>query len=505
MVLQIDGETLTIDNVVRVSRQYEQVVLACTVHPAIMKSRDVVNHIIKKKKPVYGVNTGFGELASISIETDRLEELQSNLIRSHSCGTGDPLSEDVTRAIMVLRLNSLAKGYSGVRYELLEMLVAALNRRFYPCVPSKGSVGASGDLVPLSHIALALMGEGEAFCNGSRVTSRDVLSTLGITPLSLKAKEGLAFINGTQFMAGMGCLVAHDTVNLLKNAQIAAIMSLEALNGTDQAFREEISRARPHEGQRKVTKNLWKLTRDSRIIASHKECPMVQDAYSLRCMPQIFGAFYDMLEFAKTTFTTEINSATDNPLIFENDIVSGGNFHGEPLAIALDMLAILLAKLSSFSERRCFRLLDDHLSGLPAFLTKTPGLNSGLMILQYVAAALTSENKTMAYPASVDSIPTSANKEDYQSMGSISALKCMKLLANARRVVAIEYLLSSQGLDFKSETPAPATAVANTIIRKHVPFIENDRPLYREIEIITECVRNGSIVAAVENKIGMLH
>ncbi len=497
----IDGENLTIEDVIKVARRKEKVEIDKKVYEKVAESRKTIEKILEKGKPIYGVNTGFGELANVRISSDKIEKLQENLIRSHACGVGEALPEEIVRAIILLRLNSLAKGFSGVRYEIIEKLAEILNKNFYPYVPSQGSVGASGDLVMLSHIALCLIGEGKAIYNGKIMPSKKIFDVLGIKPIKLKAKEGLALINGSQFMTAIACLSLYDAINLIKNAQIAGVMSLEALKGTDQAFREEISLARPYKGQIKVSKNLWKLTRNSKIILSHSR---IQDAYSLRCMPQVFGAMYEALDFIKKILEIEINSATDNPLIFGNEVISGGNFHGEPIAIALDLLNIVLTKICVFSERRVARLLDEKLSELPAFLAKEPGINSGLMILQYVSASLTSENKSMAYPASVDSIPTSANQEDYQSMGSIAANKSIKILKNAEKVIAIEYIVATQALDFLDLEPSPASKKAHDFIRKYVDKIDEDRALYEEIEKISKFVHDGSILKEVEKVVGKL-
>ena len=489
----VDGEHLSIEDVVNVARYGERVEIAEGVKEKVEKARKAIEKILAEDKPIYGVNTGFGELANVKISNDKIKELQKNLIRSHACGAGEPLEEEIVRAMILLRLNSLAKGYSGVRYEVLERLAEALNKKFYPFVPSQGSVGASGDLVQLAHVVLALMGEGEAIHNGKILPAKDVLDELKIKPLELEAKEGLALINGCQFMASILCLALHDAYNLLKNAQVAGTMSFEALRGIDDAFREEIAEARPYRGQMKASKNLWNLTRNSGISRKGK----VQDAYSLRCMPQVFGAFYESLDFIEKMVSTEINSATDNPLIFDNEVLSGGNFHGEPVALSLDLLNIILTKLSSFSERRVFRLLDEKLSELPAFLAEKPGLNSGLMILQYTAASLVSENKSLSFP-SVDSIPTSANQEDYQSMGSISAIKCRRILKNAEKVVAIEFITACQALEFINEEPSPAVKKAYEVIRKHVKKLDEDKPLYKEIEKVANLIHNKEIIKEVE-------
>ena len=500
----VDGEHLSIEDVVKVARYGEKVEIAQNVRQKVEKSRAVVEKIIAEGKPVYGVNTGFGELANVRISNEKINELQENLIRSHSCGVGEVLPEEVTRAIMLLRLNSLAKGFSGVRYEVLEKIAEALNKGFYPLVPSQGSVGASGDLVPLAHITLALMGEGKAFHDGEEMEAKEVLERLNIEPLKLEAKEGIALINGTQFMAAVASLAWYDAMNLLRHAQIAGVMSLEVLMGTDQAFRQEIAEARPYKGQMKAARNLWKLTRGSNIIASHKNCSKVQDAYSLRCMPQVFGAFYEALDFVENILAIEINSATDNPLVFDNEVISGGNFHGEPVAIAIDLMNIVATKLSSFSERRIFRMLDEKLSSLPPFLAPEPGLNSGLMILQYVAASLTSENKSLAYPASVDSIPTSANQEDYQSMGSVAARKCMQIIENATNVVAIEFIVASQALEFLDTSPSPASKAAYKTIRRYVAALERDRAMSEDIKKVAELIRNREILNEVERVAGKI-
>ncbi|MBW1933662.1 MAG: histidine ammonia-lyase [Deltaproteobacteria bacterium] len=499
-MIEIDGEHLSIDDVVSVARGMEKVGISEKAAERIEESRRKVEDVLKKGKVVYGINTGFGELSSVRISDEEIEKLQENLIRSHACGTGDELPEEVVRAMILLRINSLAKGHSGVTKELVESLVDGLNRGFHPVVPSQGSVGASGDLAPLAHIALAFMGEGEANYNGVKMPAMEALERAEIEPIKYKAKEGLALINGTQMMTALACLSIHDSMLLLKNAQIAGVMSLEALNGTDQAFREEVQNARPHEGQLTAGKNLWNLTRESEVISSYDK---VQDAYSLRCMPQVFGAALDSLNHVKKVVEVEINSATDNPLVFD-DIISGGNFHGEPIAIAMDLLGIVMAKISSFSERRIARMLDSNLSGLPPFLAKNAGLNSGMMILQYVAASLVNENKTLSYPSSVDSIPTSANKEDYQSMGATSARKAIDIVKNAGKVISIEFLVASQALEFQEKKTSPASTAAYEAIRKKIPPLEGDRSMHGDIGEIFEMVMNGKIVEAVESRIGKL-
>ena len=499
-MIKIDGDHLSIDDVVAVAREMEKVEIDEKALEKIEESRKKVEEVLNEGKVVYGINTGFGELSSVRISDQEIDRLQENLIRSHACGTGDELPEEVVRAMLLLRINSLAKGHSGVTAELVEKLVEGLNRGFHPVVPSQGSVGASGDLAPLAHIALAFMGEGYANYNGVKMPAMEALERADIEPVRYKAKEGLALINGTQMMAALACIALHDSFTILKNAQIAGVMSLEALNGTDQAFREEVQKARPHDGQIIAGKNLWNLTRESEVVASYNK---VQDAYSLRCMPQVFGAALDNLNHIKKVVEVEINSATDNPLVFD-DIISGGNFHGEPIAIAMDLLGIVMTKISSFSERRVARMLDANLSGLPPFLAKNAGLNSGLMILQYVAASLVNENKVLAYPSSVDSIPTSANKEDYQSMGATSARKARDIVSNTAKVISIEFLTASQALEFQEKGVSPATAAAHRLIRGQVAASEEDRSMHEDIEKVCGMVVSGDIVRAVEGIIGEL-
>ncbi|MFO8133024.1 MAG: histidine ammonia-lyase, partial [Thermoplasmatota archaeon] len=482
-MISVDGSSLCIEDVVAVARHGESAGLPEKNREMLAANRKKIAELLETDETVYGVNTGFGELADVRISREQIGELQSNLIRSHACAVGEELPEEVVRAMMLLRANSLAGGMSGVRPDVVETLLMALNRGFCPVVPSQGSVGASGDLAPLAHVALAFMGEGSAFFNGRRMPAMEALERAEISPIAYEAKEGLALINGTQLMAALGCLAWHDAAAVLKHAQIAGVMSLEALKGTDQAFREEIHRARPHPGQVSVAANLWRLTRDSDIIASHRDCSRVQDAYTLRCMPQAMGAVYDTLAYVRRVLTVEINAATDNPLVFD-DVISGGNFHGDPVAVALDMLTIAMTKLGSMAERRVARLVDSHLSGLPHFLTRHAGLHSGLMMPQYVAASLVNENKSLAHPASVDSIPTSANKEDYQSMGATAARHARDVVANTRRVIAIELLTAAQALEFREEQPSPASMAARAVIREQVSVVEDDRPLSRDIETL---------------------
>jgi len=505
-MITIDGNSLTIEDVVSVARDYKKVALSKTCLPAIEKSRAFVERLLKENRVVYGITTGVGELAHTFISPADAETLQINLVRSHSTSVGEPFSEDVVRGIILLRANALAKGYSGVRLELIRYLLDLLNKQVCPYIPCKGSVGASGDLSPLSHLALVVIGEGECLVEGKRVPSGEVLEEKGIKPLTLKAKEGLALINGTQVMSSLGCLVVHEAGILLKNAQIAGAMSLEALKGTSKALDPKIHEARPHKGQIACAANLRKIVAGSAIIASHVDCEKVQDAYTLRCIPQVYGAILDTIAYARQVLSVEINSANDNPLIFadEEEVISGGNFHGEPLAFIMDFLGIALAEIADISERTIDRLVNPHVSGLPPFLSENTGLNSGFMIAQYTAAALVSENKVLAHPASVDSIPTSAGQEDHVSMGTIAARHAWEILKNVENVLAIEMLAAAQGIDFCKYTPGKGTGVAHSIIRKMVPHLSGDRVLYTDMEKIKALIVVGSIVKEVEKIVGAL-
>ncbi len=505
-MITLDGYSLTIPEAIAVSRDFEEVRIAETCIEKINKSRSFVEKILKENRVVYGITTGVGELANTLISPEESEKLQLNLIRSHSVGVGEPLSEEIVRGMMLLRANALVQGHSGIRLELIDFLVEMLNRRIYPYIPEQGSVGASGDLAPLSHLALAMIGEGECFVGGKRTLAKDALKIQGLKPVTLLCKEGLALINGTQVMASIGCLVVAEADLLLKNAQIAGSMSLEALRGTARAFDEKIHKLRPYEGQIRVAANMRKLVEGSDIIASHTNCEKVQDAYTLRCIPQVYGAIIDTIEYAKKILTVEINSVTDNPLIFpdEEEVISGGNFHGEPLAFIMDFLGIALAEIANISERTVDRLVNPHVSGLPPFLSPKSGLNSGYMIAQYTAAALVSENKVLAHPSSVDSIPTSAGQEDHVSMGTIGARNAVKILKNVEQVLAIEMLCAAQGIDFQKQTPGVGTSVAHRAIRRHVQTLDDDRILYKDIETVRNLIVSGNIVRETEDRIGSL-
>jgi len=456
----------------------------------------------------YGVNTGFGRFVSRSIPEELTEELQLRLLRSHACGVGDPYPDAVVRAAMLLRANALAKGNSGARVETVELLLACLNGGLVPHVPSRGSVGASGDLAPLAHLALPLIGEGEAMVDGRRLPGAEALAEVGLEPVRLQAKEGLSLVNGTQFMAAFAALGAVRAERLAKTADIACALSLEALQGSRTSFLPQIHALRPLAGQTDSAANVLQLLEDSAINESHRWCDKVQDAYSLRCAPQVHGASRDLLDYARRTVEVELNAATDNPLVLVEDgmLVSNGNFHGQPLAFALDALAMAVAELASISERRIERLVNPSLSGgLPAFLTGDGGLNSGFMIPQYVAASLVSENKVLAHPAGVDSIPTSAGQEDHVSMGNASGLKAWQVLANVERVLAIELLAGAQGVEFLAPLqPGIGVRAAREHVRSLSPRLRDDRTLSGDIESVASSIRDGSLVDAVEAEAGEL-
>ena len=460
-------------------------------------SRAVVEQLVAEGRTVYGVTTGFGDLADVGIDPTQTAELQRNLVRSHAAGVGDPLPVEVVRAMLLLRANALAIGLSGVRPELVELLCGMLNGEVHPVVPSRGSVGASGDLAPLAHLALVLIGEGEALVDDAGPGSgAEALSRAGLAPLVLEAKEGLALLNGTQLMAGLAALALHDARRLAHSADVIGAMSLEAMLGTAAAFDEALIAARPHPGQAVVAAHLRALLAGSEIGASHAESRhKLQDPYSLRCMPQVHGAVRDALDQLARVLQIEMNAATDNPLVFPSgEVISGGNFHGEPLALAVDYAKVAVTELASISERRTARLLDAHLSGLPAFLTDAPGMRSGLMIAQYTAAALVNELQTLAHPSSVDTIPTSANQEDHVSMGATGALHLREVLDRAEAVLAIEALCAAQGLDYRAPLrPGDGVARALDRIRSLVPHLGDDRPPAPDIAAVRELLRVGEL------------
>jgi histidine ammonia-lyase len=471
------------------------------------QSRQVIMDIVKKGKPVYGINTGFGALASKQIAVEDLEQLQYNLIRSHCTGVGRPFSREVTRAIMLSRANCLIQGYSGVTPETIALLLDFINYGINPVIPEKGSVGASGDLAPLSHVALALIGEGEVEFNGKIVRSDFAIHQIGKEPAKLGPKDGLALINGTSIMLALGCLAVVDAKKILKHADIISCLTLDAVRGTASAFDKRISQLKPQPGQVEVSSNLLKIINGSSIINSHPDDGKVQDPYSLRCIPQVHGACRQTLRHAEEVIHTELNSVTDNPLVFieTGDVISGGNFHGEALALVMDYLAMGMSEICSIAERRVEKMMNPSFSDLPAFLTKNSGLNSGLMIAHVTMAALASENKYLCHPASVDSIPTSTDKEDHVSMGVTSGRKLHEVINNVQTGLAIELLCNTQGLEFlRPLKTSPALEKVHTLVRKHVHPIEDDRIFHKDIEVLTRLLQNDEIIKEVESITGAL-
>ena len=507
--VSLTGDDLTLADVWAVAVDGAQAELADDGRRKLGAARDLVERIAGTSgEHTYGINTGFGRFVSKTIPPELAAELQLRLLRSHACGVGDPYPREIVRAAMLLRANTLATGYSGARAETVELLLACLNRGVTPIVPSRGSVGASGDLAPLAHLALPLVGEGRAELDGEELSGAEALARVELEPVSLEAKEGLSLINGTQFMAAAGALLLVRADRLAKTADIACALSLEALQGSRASFLPEIHALRPLDGQRDSAANVLRLLEGSAVLEAHRWCDKVQDAYSLRCAPQVHGASRDLLAYAERTVSVELNAATDNPLVFVelDELVSNGNFHGQPLAFALDAAAMALAELASISERRIERLTNPSLSdGLPAFLTHDGGLNSGFMIPQYVAAALVSENKVLCHPAGVDSIPTSAGQEDHVSMGNASALKCLQVLANAERALAIELLAGAQAIEFLAPLePGAGARAAHAFVRSLSPTVIEDRQLSGDIEAVAEAIRGGGVVAAVEREVGAL-
>jgi histidine ammonia-lyase len=505
----LTGDDLSVADVWAVAVDRAPVAIADSARERMRAARDVVENAVHgAQEHTYGVNTGFGRFVSQSIPDELTEELQLRLLRSHACGVGEPYPPEIVRAAMLLRSNALAKGFSGARVGTVELLVDCLNRGVVPYVPSRGSVGASGDLAPLAHLALPLIGEGEAWFDGTRLPGADALAAAGLEPIRLQAKEGLSLVNGTQFMAAFGALGLTRARRLVKTADVACALSLEALQGSRTSFLPQIHAARPLRGQIDSAANVLRLLEESAINEAHRWCDKVQDAYSLRCAPQVHGASRDLLDYVGYTVSTELNSATDNPLVLveEGLLVSNGNFHGQPLAFALDALAMAVAELADISERRVERLVNPALSGgLPAFLTGDGGINSGFMIPQYVAASLVSENKVLSHPASVDSIPTSAGQEDHVSMGNAAGLKAWQVLANAERVLAIELLAGVQAVEFLAPLqPGVGVRAARELVRSLSPRLRDDRQLSGDIEAVAEAVRAGALVEAVEDEVGEL-
>lgn len=510
-VVAIDGDSLTLEEARSVAHDGARVEIAVAARERIDAARAYVDQIISEGRVVYGITTGFGRFSDVTIAGADVLELQRNLILSHCCGVGEPLDAEKTRALMLLRANVLAKGFSGARYEVLETLVEMLNRGLLPVIPSRGSVGASGDLAPLAHLASVMIGEGEAVWQDRRLSGSEAMASAGVEPLVLHAKEGLALINGTQFMTGIGLLALFKAETIAKCADVAAAMTLEALRGTDVAYMSLTHAVRPHPGQLATARNLMRLLEGSEILPAHSDPAndsKVQDAYSLRCAPQVHGAAKDALAYVRRVLEVEVNAATDNPLVFpeEDRVISGGNFHGQPVSQAMDFLSIALTHSAGICERRIEYMLDPATSDhLPAFLTRHGGLHSGLMIAQVTAAALVSENKTLAHPASVDSIPTSANKEDYVSMGAYAARKADDVCQNSLVVLAVELLCAAQALEFgQGLRPGRGVDAAYRKIREHVPPLEADRPQTPDIEAVARLILKGDILRAVEGAVGTL-
>lgn len=504
-MIELDGSSLGLDALARIAFDRETVALSDVARVRIRASRDVVESHATAGKPVYGINTGFGALADVAIPNDQLAQLQMNLVRSHAAGVGTPLGTPAVRALIALRANVLAKGYSGIRLATVEALVQLLNAGVHPVIPSRGSVGASGDLAPLAHLALVVIGEGHAEFQGSVVPGRTALERAGLAPVSLAPKEGLALINGTQASAAVLGLTVLGAERLARAADITAALTVDALRGSYHAFEARIHAPRPVPGQAASAENLRRLGEGSGINKSHENCGKVQDAYALRCAPQVHGSAREAIAFARRLVEIEANAATDNPMVFieDGDIVSGGNFHGAPVALAADTLAIGVTQLASISERRTDRLMSASESGLPAFLVRDSGINSGLMMAHVTAAALTSEMKTLAHPAAADTIPTSAGREDHVSMSMWAAVKAARMVELATEVIAIELLAAAQGIDLLAPlVTSPALARIHAVVRRRVPFIDTDRPPSPDITALAAAIATGELERACEWPLG---
>jgi histidine ammonia-lyase len=513
--LIIDGESLTLEKIEFFLKENPKIILSSKSKKRIQHSRALVEKWVEKNEIIYGVTTGFGEFANVNISRENIRQLQKNLILSHAVGCGENLPPFIVKIMMLLRLNALAKGYSGIRYEVLELLIKMMENNIIPVVPSQGSVGSSGDLVQLSHLVLAMIGKGnvqlindifsEDAPQSKIISSEKALKNFKLIPVILEAKEGLALINGTQMMTAFAAYISIRAKKLIKIADISAALSHEALRATDKAFDERLHKLKPFPGQLTTAANILAMIKNSGIRDSHRtNDPRVQDAYSIRCVPQIHGASRDAIEYVLSKVTIEINSVNDNPVIFPEteEHIEGGNFHGQSMALAMDFMSIALSELANVSERRIERMVNGNLSGLPRFLAVEGGLNSGLMIAQYTAASLVSENKVLAHPASVDSIPTSANQEDHNSMGSIAAQKCYKIMNNLENVLSIELMTAAQAVEFlKPLKCGEGTTIAYNQIRKIVPPLLTDRILYNDIKKILEIIKNDSLLVKVESRI----
>lgn len=505
-IIYLDGNSLSVEDVVDVARHGVKVALTEEAKKAINISRAIVDKNVNEHKVVYGLSTGFGKFVNVAIPEEDLDKLQYNLIVSDACGVGDPFKPDVTRAIMLLRVNALAKGFSGIRLSTVETLIEMLNRGVYPVIPEKGSVGSSGDLCPLAHMVMPMIGEGEAVYQGKTMPGAEAMKAAGIPLVTLKAKEGLALINGTCAMMGVATLAIYDAGIVIKTADIAASMTVDALEGIVDPYDPRVHMIRPHSGQINVASNFRQILSDSKL-AVHQSEIRVQDAYTLRCLPQIHGASRMAYDYVRKVIETEINSVTDNPLIFPDngDIFSGGNFHGQPVAIAMDTLGIAMSEYANVSERRIERMVNPQLSGLPGFLTPVEGINDGFMVAQYAAAALVSENKVLAHPASVDSIPTSANQEDHVSMGTIASRKAATIINHVQHVLAIEMICAAQAADFKDVSKlASGTKAAYDLLRSEVSFMDSDRAIYLDTNKVVAQIQAGKYVDVVESVVGTL-
>ena len=505
MDVAIDGESLTIEDIHAVAREYAKVTIPESTQKKVNRCRDIIQGMIDSGEAIYGVTTGIGEFSRIKISKEEAEELQRRIIYSHAAGTGKPHKESEVRGAMLVRANVIAKGYSAVRLSVLESLVEMINKNVIPVIYEKGSLGVSGDLSPLSQMAEVVMGEGNAYYQGELLPGKEAMDKAGIKTWTLSTKEGLGLINGSQMFTAVGALNLYDAEKMLTTAQVVSAVTLNALKAVMRHFDARYHAVRPFEGQNKVAENLRKLCKDSEIL--EVDNTRVQDAYSLRCTPQVFGPVHDALKYIRKQIETEINSAADNPLFFpeDNEHIPGGNFHGEPIAIALDLLGIVMSEVANLSERHTNRLLNPKLSGLPDFLVEGRGLNSGLMVSQYTAAALVSENKVLAHPASVDSISVSADQEDHVSMGPIAALKSREIIDNVARVLAIELMAGAQALEFrKPQKPSPPVQDVYNEVRKLVPKLVDDRPLYPDIDKLYELVRSYKLIELAEGRVGKL-
>jgi histidine ammonia-lyase len=500
----LGANRITIEDLISVVYKDKPVRLAPAAIRAVQKGRTNLAAHLASGRPYYSINTGFGALSGVKISADKLKELQTNLVRSHSAGAGEPFSLEIAKAALVITANSIAKGYSGCRRVLVDTLAAMINEGVIPVIPSQGSIGASGDLIPLAHAAAVMIGEGEAYFKGKKRPAKEAMRKAGIPILKLEPREGIALTNGTHLMTALGALSVHRAERLNKLADIALAMSLESILGLSASLDPDVHRLRPHPGQRATALNVRKMIRGSRLLASHPYSKKIQDAYSLRCGPQIHGASKDALRYCRSVLDAEINSVTDNPLVFGNKVVSAGNFHGQPLAVSLDALGIATTVLGNVSECRIDRYMNPNLSGLPAFLAPDPGLHSGYMMAHYLSAALTLENRGLAAPGSVHSVPVSANKEDYNSNGMWCARKAWQIIRNVENILGIEILCAAQALDFLQERPGTGSAAARKMLREKIRPLKGDRVLQKDINAVGELIDSGRIIEAVEGAVGPL-